>query len=410
MVGRTRYRLPLNGSLERKFARPRGAPRPARPRGSAARRHRPATGPSPSSAARRSRRSTAPLFYGSLSVCASRESCGARLRTRSSRRARTRRSRPSPGEGWRGATPPSSSRSTATGATWSRLYGSPRACRGRAARRSARLGRGPQRRRRADALALHHRNRPRAPASSRQVSSPTYTELDRLLGAAGRAASRASVALFVGVLERYKNVHAIAEAWRLAASRVPDATLRIVGDGRHRDVAEALVRDLPGRVTWERRLETRRRREGVRRRLGLLLPPRARRGRRGSCSRRSAAAGPSSARAPAASRTSSTDGETGFLVDPDRPEEIADALVRILSDRSPRRASRRGRPGALGRLDVHARGVRRPRGRARRNARSRRAAHEARRRHPAGRPGEPGARARRSTSSARWQPASTSSS
>ena len=28
------------------------------------------------------------------------------------------------------------------------------------------------------------------------------------------------------------------------------------------------------------------------------------------------------------------DGETGVLVDPDRPDEIADALVRILSDRA----------------------------------------------------------------------------
>jgi glycosyltransferase involved in cell wall biosynthesis len=29
-----------------------------------------------------------------------------------------------------------------------------------------------------------------------------------------------------------------------------------------------------------------------------------------------------------------SDGETGLLVDPDRPDEIAEALVRILSDRS----------------------------------------------------------------------------
>ena len=51
-----------------------------------------------------------------------------------------------------------------------------------------------------------------------------------------------------------RNPHAY--AWRLAARRVPDGGIRQVGDGRHRDVAEALVRDLPGQVTWERRLET----------------------------------------------------------------------------------------------------------------------------------------------------------
>src|SRR5207302_11028401 len=36
-------------------------------------------------------------------------------------------------------------------------------------------------------------------------------------------------ALFVGVLERYKNVDGLAAAWRLVAPRVPAAKLRIVG-------------------------------------------------------------------------------------------------------------------------------------------------------------------------------------
>ena len=52
-------------------------------------------------------------------------------------------------------------------------------------------------------------------------------------------------ALFVGVLERYKAVDVLAEAWRLAAPRVPEATLRIVGRGTLREVAERLVTDFP---------------------------------------------------------------------------------------------------------------------------------------------------------------------
>src|SRR5581483_10998340 len=48
--------------------------------------------------------------------------------------------------------------------------------------------------------------------------------------------------LFVGVLEAYKNVDGLAEAWRRAAPQVPGATLHVVGRGTRTDVADALVR------------------------------------------------------------------------------------------------------------------------------------------------------------------------
>jgi glycosyltransferase involved in cell wall biosynthesis len=57
-------------------------------------------------------------------------------------------------------------------------------------------------------------------------------------------------ALFVGVLERYKDVDGLAAAWRLAAPRLPGATLTIVGTGSRAHVVEELVRDLPGQTTW----------------------------------------------------------------------------------------------------------------------------------------------------------------
>jgi glycosyltransferase involved in cell wall biosynthesis len=62
-------------------------------------------------------------------------------------------------------------------------------------------------------------------------------------------------ALFVGVLESYKNVDGLADAWRLAAPRVPDARLRIVGRGSRGAVVEALLRDLPRQTAWDERLE-----------------------------------------------------------------------------------------------------------------------------------------------------------
>jgi glycosyltransferase involved in cell wall biosynthesis len=58
--------------------------------------------------------------------------------------------------------------------------------------------------------------------------------------------------LFVGVLERYKNVEGLAAAWRLVSRRVPDARLHLVGAGTLTEVAEGLV---PEGARWDRRLE-----------------------------------------------------------------------------------------------------------------------------------------------------------
>ncbi len=140
------------------------------------------------------------------------------------------------------------------------------------------------------------------------------------------------MALFVGVLERYKNIHAIADAWRLAAHRVPGATLRIVGDGRHRDVVEALVADLPDRVTWEQRLETPAVVQALDDAWLLLLASRSEGTPRvvlEALCRGRAVVGARAGGIPDVVE----DGVTGLLVDPDRPQEIADALVEILSDR-----------------------------------------------------------------------------
>jgi glycosyltransferase involved in cell wall biosynthesis len=59
------------------------------------------------------------------------------------------------------------------------------------------------------------------------------------------------VALFIGVLEPYKNIDGLAEAWRLAR---PKAELRIVGKGTRTDVVSSLVRE--GLATWQPELST----------------------------------------------------------------------------------------------------------------------------------------------------------
>jgi glycosyltransferase involved in cell wall biosynthesis len=78
------------------------------------------------------------------------------------------------------------------------------------------------------------------------------------------------VALFVGVLEAYKNVDGLADAWRRAR---PAAELRIVGKGSRADVVAALIRD--GLATWQPELST----DGIVRALdeasALVLPSRS---------------------------------------------------------------------------------------------------------------------------------------
>jgi glycosyltransferase involved in cell wall biosynthesis len=78
------------------------------------------------------------------------------------------------------------------------------------------------------------------------------------------------LALFIGVLEPYKNIDGLAEAWRIAR---PNAELRIVGKGTRTDVVASLVRD--GLATWQPELST----DDVARALdeasALILPSRS---------------------------------------------------------------------------------------------------------------------------------------
>lgn len=63
-------------------------------------------------------------------------------------------------------------------------------------------------------------------------------------------------ALFIGVLERYKAVDVLAEAWRHVALRLPDAELHVVGVGPLEGIVAELVADARLRVSWTPRLAT----------------------------------------------------------------------------------------------------------------------------------------------------------
>jgi glycosyltransferase involved in cell wall biosynthesis len=139
------------------------------------------------------------------------------------------------------------------------------------------------------------------------------------------------VALFVGVLEAYKNIDGLAEAWRLAAPRVPGAALRIVGKGSRTDVAEALAHDLG--VRWDVELPPQDVAAAIDDAWVLVLPSRSEGMGRVLVEAFCRGRGVVGTRAGSIPDLVA-DGVSGLLVEPDDPRALADALVRVLSDRA----------------------------------------------------------------------------
>lgn len=138
-------------------------------------------------------------------------------------------------------------------------------------------------------------------------------------------------ALFIGVLERYKAVDVLAAAWLQVAAALPAARLHVVGKGSLEPVVVELVDSGAGRVRWTRELST----EGVARALdeatALVLPS-----RREGMGRVVVEA---FCRGRAVVGTASggildlvEDGVSGLLVTVDDADALARTLVRVLGD------------------------------------------------------------------------------
>ena len=161
-------------------------------------------------------------------------------------------------------------------------------------------------------------------------SFPAFMDLDPFLAEPAAPFPDRPQALFVGVLERYKGIDVLAEAWRLAR---PTATLRIVGSGSCASVVEDLG------VQWDRVLAP----EDVARALDastvLVLPSRS------EGMGRVVVEAQCRGRPVIGSRVGGIpdlvrDGENGLLVEPDDPAALAKAILRVLSD--PELAARLG--------------------------------------------------------------------
>ena len=161
---------------------------------------------------------------------------------------------------------------------------------------------------------------------------PAFMDLEPFLERPVEPLPERPAALFVGVLEYYKNVDGLAAAWRLAAPRVPEARLHIVGRGPRAEVVEKLVRDLPGQTRWTPELSTKDVAAELNRATCLVLPSRQEgMGRvvvEALCSGRPVV-GANTGGIPDLVR----DGHNGILVDPGDTPALADALVHLLSDR-----------------------------------------------------------------------------
>ena len=140
-------------------------------------------------------------------------------------------------------------------------------------------------------------------------------------------------ALFVGVLERYKAVDVLAEAWRLAAPRLPDASLHLVGRGTLRDVAEGLVAELPTQTAWRESISTAEVARALDAATVLVLPSRS------EGLGRVVIEAFCRGRGVVGTRVGGipdlvVEGQTGILVPPEDAPALAAALVRVLSDRA----------------------------------------------------------------------------
>lgn len=160
---------------------------------------------------------------------------------------------------------------------------------------------------------------------------PAFMDLEPFLASAPARLPDAPELLFVGVLERYKAIEILAEAWRLAAARVPEATLHLVGRGSLTAIPTALVAEFPGRVRWTPELPTAGVAAAMDRATALLLPSRSEglprivveafcRGR--------AVIGTQAGGIPDIVR----DGESGLVVPVEDPAALAEAMVRLVSE------------------------------------------------------------------------------
>jgi glycosyltransferase involved in cell wall biosynthesis len=159
---------------------------------------------------------------------------------------------------------------------------------------------------------------------------PAFMDLEPFLGER-RPLPEKPLALFVGVLERYKNVDGLAEAWKAVLARAPRAELRIVGDGSMRSTVDRLRGEHPESVMWATRLSPGEVAAALDAATVLVLPSRSEGMGRVLVEAFCRGRGVVATRV-GGIRDLVRDGESGLLVEPGSTAALADTLVRVLTD------------------------------------------------------------------------------
>jgi glycosyltransferase involved in cell wall biosynthesis len=172
----------------------------------------------------------------------------------------------------------------------------------------------------------------RAAGTEPTATFAAFMDLEPFLARPPAPLPERPVLLFVGVLERYKGIDVLADAWRLAAPRVLGALLHIVGRGTLREVPERLVAEFPDRTRWTESLSAPEVSRALDEATVLVLPSRS------EGLGRVVVEAFCRGRGVVGSRVGGIpdlvrDGESGVLVAPEDPVALADALVHVLADR-----------------------------------------------------------------------------
>jgi glycosyltransferase involved in cell wall biosynthesis len=155
---------------------------------------------------------------------------------------------------------------------------------------------------------------------------PSYVDASSFLERPPAQLPEQPRAVFVGVLERYKGFDTLAAAWPRVRERVPSATLHVVSDGTLRGLVTP-------QMEWSRRLSSEEVAAAMDASWLVCLPSRSEglpRVALEAAARGRAIVGGNRAGIPDVVRHE----ENGLLVDPDDADDLADALVRVLSDRA----------------------------------------------------------------------------
>jgi glycosyltransferase involved in cell wall biosynthesis len=163
------------------------------------------------------------------------------------------------------------------------------------------------------------------------VSFPTYVDRASFVARAPLPLPRRHQILFVGVLERYKGIDTLLDAWPRIAAELPDARLRIIGTGSRARSVAASIRDPSLRVRWTPALSSAEVAQALDESTALVIPSRME-GMGRVVIEAFARARPVIGTRAGGIVDLVEDGRNGLLVQPGDATQLAAAILRLLRD------------------------------------------------------------------------------